>query len=61
MNLTTKEKSYRYDILRVIVTVTINPINNKINNNNNNNKINNKNIVIVTVTLTCVLSLRYLF
>ncbi len=62
------QKSYRYDNERVIVTVTISPINkiNKIiiiyliNYYNNKNK-NNKSIVIVTVTLTCVLSLRYLF
>ena len=54
----TIQKSYRYDIVRVIVTVTISPIN-KINNNNI--KINNQSIVIVTVTLSCVLSLRYLF
>ena len=56
-------KSYLYDNERVIVTVTISH-KNKINNNNNNNNIINKitkKLVIVTVTLLCLLSLRYIF
>ncbi len=46
------------------VTVTISVINKIIKNNNNNNIINNNNnkkLVIVTVTISCLLSLRYLF
>ncbi len=62
--MTNLQKSYRYDNERDNVTVTLS-VKNKINNNNNNNKYNKynniKNRVIVTVTLTCVLSLRYLF
>ena len=58
------EKSYCYNIVRVIVTVTLTPIfnNNKIIIINliNNNK-NDKFIVIVTVTLSCLLLLHYLF
>ena len=55
------KKSYCYTIVRVIVTVTLSLKN--IINNNNNNKINNlkKNEVNVTVTLSCVLVLHYLF
>src|SRR5215212_2827875 len=51
------EKSYRYDNESDNVTVTLSIIN-KINNNKYNNI---RNRVIVTVTLTYVLSLRYLF
>ena len=63
-------KSYRYVIVRDNVTVTISVINknknniiyyynnNIINNNNNNNK--TKKLVIVTVTISRLLSLRYL-
>ena len=56
-------KSYCYTIVRDSVTVTLSTKNNKLNNNNNNNnKINNlKNKVNVTVTLSCVLLLHYLF
>jgi hypothetical protein len=66
-----EEKSYCNTIVRDNVTVTltlknknkINKINNNlINNNNNNNNNNNKeNTVNVTVTLSCVLLLHYLF
>ena len=55
------QKSYCYTIVRDNVTVTLSTKNNKLNNNNN--KINNnlKNEVNVTVTLSCVLLLHYLF
>jgi hypothetical protein len=52
-------KSYRYVIMLNNVTVTISVINNIINNINNNN--NKKLLVIVTVTISRLLSLRYLF
>jgi hypothetical protein len=52
-------KSYRYVIMLNNVTVTISVIN-KINNNINNNN-NKKLLVIVTVTISRLLSLRYLF
>ena len=59
------KKSYCYTIMRDNVTVTLSTKNNNlINNNNNNNKINNfnnKNKVNVTVTISCVLLLHYLF
>ena len=64
MNLQVLSKSYCYTIVRDNVTVTLSTKNNKLNNNNNNNnKINNnlKNEVNVTVTLSCVLLLHYLF
>jgi hypothetical protein len=51
------QKSYCYNIVRDIVTVTLSTKNNKINNNNNNNK----NGVNVTLTISCVLLLHYLF
>jgi hypothetical protein len=62
-------KSYCNIIVCVIVTVTITSKNKKNNYNNNlinyliiKNKIKNiKNKVIVTVTLSCVLLLHYLF
>ena len=56
------KKSYCYTIMRDNVTVTLSTKNNNLinNNNNNNNKIN-KNEVNVTVTLSCVLLLHYLF
>jgi hypothetical protein len=58
------EKSYCNNIVRVIVIVTLTSIfnNNKIiiiNLINNNNKLKNK--AIVTVTLSFVLLLHYLF
>jgi hypothetical protein len=53
-------KSYRYVIMLNNVTVTISVINNIINNINNNNN-NKKLLVIVTVTISRLLSLRYLF
>ena len=61
MNLQVLSKSYCYTIVRDNVTVTLSTKNNKLNNNNN--KINNnlKNEVNVTVTLSCVLLLHYLF
>lgn len=52
-------KSYRYVSILYNVTVTISVIN-KINNNNYNNNIT-KELVIVTVTISRLLSLRYLF
>lgn len=52
-------KSYRYVSILYNVTVTISVIN-KINNNNYNNNITKK-LVIVTVTISRLLSLRYLF
>jgi hypothetical protein len=52
-------KSYRYVSIVYNVTVTISVIN-KINNNNYNNNITKK-LVIVTVTISRLLSLRYLF
>ena len=60
------EKNNCNTIVRDNVTVTLS-LRNKINNNNdnlinnNNNKINNKNKVSVTVTLSCMLLLHYLF
>ena len=56
------QKSYCYTIVRDNVTVILSTKNNKINNNNNNNNIYfNKNEVNVTVTISCVLLLYYLF
>lgn len=56
------QKSYCYTIVRDNVTVILSTKNNKINNNNNNNTIYfNKNEVNVTVTISCVLLLYYLF
>lgn len=56
------QKSYCYTIVLDIVTVTLSPKNNNLINNNNNNKINNlKSEVNVTVTISCVLLLHYLF
>lgn len=52
-------KSYRYVSILYNVTVTISVIN-IINNNNYNNNITKK-LVIVTVTISRLLSLRYLF
>jgi hypothetical protein len=55
-------KSYRYDNERDNVTVTLSSIinKNKINKiNNNNNKL--KNQVNITVTISCLLLLHYLF
>jgi len=54
------EKSYRYDNESDNVTVTLSIIN-KINNNKYNKFNNIRNRVIVNVTLTYVLSLRFLF
>ena len=57
------QKSYCYTIVRDNVTVILSTKNNKINNNNNNNNniYFNKNEVNVTVTISCVLLLYYLF
>lgn len=54
------QKSYCYTIVRDNVTVILSTKNNKINNNNNNIYFN-KNEVNVTVTISCVLLLYYLF
>jgi hypothetical protein len=53
------QKSYCYTIVRDNVTVILSTKNNKINNNNT--IYFNKNEVNVTVTISCVLLLYYLF
>jgi len=55
------KKSYCYTIMRDNVTVTLSTKNNNLINNNKINNFNNKNKVNVTVTISCVLLLHYLF